>query len=854
MSIILPHYFEELKSCVLSVSGITHITPCDCKLISSMVMDKTRQRISETTLKRVYGFAFSKFKPSLFTIDVLSRYCGYTGWEDFCGKHIKKEEKKTPVSLSWDTLKHNAEKVTGFTLQALKNRSGIPYNQTISRRFAQEHFDFFLNEDYTATVLAAPAGYGKTLALCHWIDERLEKNAKNETDDIILFFSSNALINVFLSGRDINEWLLSLLGYSPKDDLASLLNEKNNNGGKFFLVVDGFDEHMFKPDQFRIILNQIVDIFSLYQTSKWFKLILTMRQSSWLNYKHEIDDGQSSWFLGFTTNNHALINVPLFNMDEIQQLCKKINPAANTSITAETAGKFNHPLYFQFYYKNHKDDFTLSHIDHVCIYDLISTFILNKVYLGQHSAEKILLLKEIVEVMEPAGKNYSINKLQINSLMKQYHHAYHELLSIGFLREVNDSTDFEENIFIQFSNSDFLEYTLAKKLLLNNNYTFNHTLIETLNGLYGTQPIKLQVLKWMIIYAMKSDQEEGFKYLTEVELKINQKADLIVFLAELFEKECFNAPQIETVKNYVKQNCIKGLFDYFMGIEFIDPQYEKVLRILLRFDLANSQKILVYTCLAAIAIIKLDVNELEDNVSKLKSFQQTDYVRFPINPLTCLDCVYYYLKYGILKKEFLADITNFYFNCSQQPQLKSTPANDIIFMLAAYSSVICHNPNKGLRLISALEKNYRQQPEIDSAYNFFLKIIKADRYFMIGEIQKALEIYLSVLLAYNKYETSYTFIMRLLFISLKIKASLFIHNHTELNKHLTSLMHLTGQAGYNLPKLYVLAFLLKHKNQLVSAPQFEKKLHFDFIKTLRECGVQADVFLINTEKVRITSR
>src|ERR1700743_3117068 len=77
-------HFELLKSEVIKAAGITSITPADCKMLSYVITKKTEQRISETTLKRIYGFAFSKFKPSLFTIDVLARFCDYAGWNDFC--------------------------------------------------------------------------------------------------------------------------------------------------------------------------------------------------------------------------------------------------------------------------------------------------------------------------------------------------------------------------------------------------------------------------------------------------------------------------------------------------------------------------------------------------------------------------------------------------------------------------------------------------------------------------------------------------------------------------------------------------------------------------------------------------
>ena len=192
MTIFLPQYFELLKTTVLTQSGLTSVTPCDCRTVSVLIFNKTKQSLSETTLKRVYGFAFSKFKPSLFTIDVMAKYCGYAGWDDFCEKQEEHVINTTDSNTNWETLKQHADKITNFTLQALKNKAGIPYNLTIKRQFINCHFDEFLKDDYTATALCAPAGYGKTLALCHWIEDKLAAGARGENNDIILFFSSSA--------------------------------------------------------------------------------------------------------------------------------------------------------------------------------------------------------------------------------------------------------------------------------------------------------------------------------------------------------------------------------------------------------------------------------------------------------------------------------------------------------------------------------------------------------------------------------------------------------------------------------------------------------------------------------------
>ncbi|GAA4339835.1 hypothetical protein GCM10023149_50810 [Mucilaginibacter gynuensis] len=839
MSMFLPHYFEALKTCVLETSGYENIAPCDCKVISLLILNKTKQRISETTLKRVYGFAYCKFKPSLFTIDVLAQYCGYKGWDDFCAKQENKQATKSSRNLTWDTLKHNADKITSFTLQALKNKSGIPYSQTIKRRFLNQHFEIFLEENYTATILSAPAGYGKTIALCHWIEERFELNAKTNNNDIILFFSSSALMNVFLSGRDINDWLLSLLGFSHEDNVALLLNEKQKQGGNFYLIIDGFDEHMFKTDQFQLLLNQVLDVFALYQSHKWFKMVLTMRSASWINYRHELNSSMA-WFTGFAENDNDSINVPLFSIQEIGELSKKINPAVDSNVSLEVAEKFNHPLYFQFYYKNNKDNFSLNNIDHVCIYDLISTFILNKVYLGHYSAEKILLLNELINEIDFKNRTYAIDKLKVNAVLKQYSHAYQELLSVGFLRELNASSGIQYNTLIQFANKDFLEYTIAKKLLLANDYVFNSKLIRTINDLFDKDAIKLPVLKWCIIYAVKSDQQKSFKALTETNLTANQKADLLIFLAELFEKECLSV-HAESAKSYGKHNCIKDIFDYFIGFEFIHPEYEKTLAILLKFDLTRVQQITAYTAIAINAVVKLDVNKLDWCLTKLKDYANEDLAKFVINPLNCLDAIYYYLKYGIFKKEYFSDVTAFYFNPPAEESLEHKSGNDLVLLMAVFSTSICNNAQKGLRFINAIKKCYKDEGDSTSGYGFILSAMTADRCFLAGKIDEGLKIYNTMVQVHAKNEHAFTPFMKVMYHTLKIKAAIFTNRIQTTVDELKYIQQVAEQLNYKTTRVYILAYLIKHE-QLLS-PQVHKKVNYDFTKAVRESGLRAEIFL-----------
>lgn len=534
MTSFVVQHFGELKSLVLATGGYKGVLPSDCKALSSLIYKKTGHQLSETTLKRVYGFAYSKFKPSQFTLDAMAQYCGFGSWADYCDSNSTPKKDHPVQDVQWDHIRHNANKITNFTLQALKNRSGIPYGQTIRRRFMDEHFNAFIRNNYTATVLAAPAGYGKTIALCHWVEEKMAMNIIGSGNDIVLFFSSSALINVFVSGKDINEWLLSLLGYGVDDHFSALLDINRKHPGNFYLVIDGIDEHTLKENQFHLLFNQLLDVFSFYKDHENFKLVLTMRSATWLNHRHEMED-TSSWHEGKPVEGNPAINVPLFSLSEIRELCTNINPATRNAINAEIAENFSHPLYLQFYYKQHKNDFSLNNIGHVCIYELISAFILNKLYLSNHATEKILILRALTAAMDYGNEVYDVDKLIVNDLITRHPSAYNDLQGIGLIREINRSDDLSYKVIIQFGNDNFLNYGLAASLLYKNKNAFDKTLIDTINRQFkGSR--KLQILKWCLLYAIKNGRQPGFELLAHTQLTEAEKSEAVMFMTDMFNK------------------------------------------------------------------------------------------------------------------------------------------------------------------------------------------------------------------------------------------------------------------------------------------------------------------------------
>lgn len=843
MTIFLPQYFEILKAAVIERSGFKSISPSDCRLISIKIYEATKQSISETTLKRVFGFAYSKFRPSLFTIDAMARFCGYDGWDEFCDKQEPHMKNANETNANWDTLKHSAAKITGFTLQTLKNKSGIPYNQTIPRKFINTHLDEFISNDYTATTLSAPADYGKTIALCHWIDKALEQNAAGKTNDIILFFSSSALMNVFLSGRDLNYWILGLLGYSKDEDILSIIDTAEKKGGNFYFIIDGLDEFTYKAEQFRLLLNQLSDLFALYKTTPWFKLILTVRSTTWTNNKPDLEDKCDKWFTGFIADENPALNVPLLSLQEIKELCLKINPALQSFMAPDIANNFNHPLFFQFYYKEHKNNFAPGAVDHIYLHELISNFVLNKVHLGHYSTEKLLLLNGLVDYMDFNKNLYDVDKLKVNNMIKQYSNAYNELISIGFLREVNVSTEMHYNTVVKFGNCNFLDFTIAKSLLLKNDYLFDAKLVNTINDQLAQSRRKLFVLKWCVIYAVRTGQQRSFDLLTRMQLTPNQKSELLIFMGELLDKANLPASRTENMMQYFNQDCSDEFFNYFFGLEFVSLDYRKTLHTLLKFDLCDNKKILIYMALACASVMYVDLPALKECRDKLKTFPPAALTMYAVNPVHCIDALYQFFFYGTIKRSFFKELTSFCFNPPKDPAgLIGPKPEDVIYLVAGYTLSIFRQPRKSLRYLNLLSKTFKTFNKPSPSYRFLLDIITADAHFMLGNRDLVIKFYHSALAIYNRDETFFTPFMKGLIYGLKIKISIIEKNYAGMVCDLKALYDVTNESGVKLSKLFLLVYILKSQGVDSVNPTFYKQVGYDFNKMIRECGINPEIF------------
>jgi hypothetical protein len=89
---------KKLKLQVEQVYGMPIKYGNQCQQLSLSIFDQTSEYISFQTLRRFFGFIDKNKKPTIKTLDILSKYCGYRHFEDFTN-HSKKTIKDNLIEI-----------------------------------------------------------------------------------------------------------------------------------------------------------------------------------------------------------------------------------------------------------------------------------------------------------------------------------------------------------------------------------------------------------------------------------------------------------------------------------------------------------------------------------------------------------------------------------------------------------------------------------------------------------------------------------------------------------------------------------------------------------------------------------
>jgi hypothetical protein len=98
------NYIAQLREAMEKKAGRQMHTPKDFDFLSESIFEELHQKVSATTLKRLWGYLQESSAPRTSTLDLLAQYVGYADWDSFCQQEdkpiepIDQPEPNTPKS------------------------------------------------------------------------------------------------------------------------------------------------------------------------------------------------------------------------------------------------------------------------------------------------------------------------------------------------------------------------------------------------------------------------------------------------------------------------------------------------------------------------------------------------------------------------------------------------------------------------------------------------------------------------------------------------------------------------------------------------------------------------------------
>lgn len=525
------------------------VQAADCQGISADIYTKTGISVSVSTLKRFYGFNASVYNISGMTKNALCNYLGYGSWAEFQLKKTGPATDKEPQKY-WSELRKKAAGLSRYTWSALKNRSGIPYKYTIDRSFAEDHLLAFLNSRFLATSFIAPGGYGKTILLSRLVEKFWLSPERVFPNDIVWFISGQTIGGLQNKGFDLNEWFIQEMGMAGHETVRDYFSARPEEiRGRLVLILDGFDEIVHKEAELQTHFSRVLDFVSLNQDFPWIKIIISVRSNTWAYVADQINDSsfiRDSWFLGPTFIQKSQINVPLLNEPEMHEVLANLSGEVlnEHGFSTEMLRQLANPFYVQLLYQlkmicpgsgiiHEKFDY----------FDLVSEFIMVKIYQNRFSSEKISIIKRFLEFTRLGSQQDYVEKNLLIPEQDDLRRGYQELISYGVLVEENLSSNLVFKNLVYVNHLNLLEYFIAMELLTNHRHQITAALFADVVGQYSSSRYKLPLLKWLIYFAVKNEQVAGFPDLTTLSIPPAEQEILISFLRDLQNKRALNKIQ-----------------------------------------------------------------------------------------------------------------------------------------------------------------------------------------------------------------------------------------------------------------------------------------------------------------------
>lgn len=626
---------NELKGLILIKTGIRTITPADCKRISIEISKTLNKNVSETTIKRLFGFAMVKHNFSKFTITTLSEYVSGESIDSWpAAMQINNN-----IPTNWTEVKQKVIKITDFTLKGIKNRSGMPYQMTISRKFAEHDFDEFFKSDHSFTTFISQPGYGKTILLSHIAEKFINNTAPGYKDSAILFLQAYTFFNADHPSLNFEDQLKTLLNIPKKESLLSYIHQNyQQTKGKFVIILDGFSELTLKKELKKQLFDSIINFICSLENTDSVKLVMSMRSTSWLRFYDLIRHSaylRTKWFPGNYFNTNEVSNVPPLTEKEVDLIVANIDGPNSRQINPKLKAQLKFPFHIQLYYQLREEDPSFNYSTNITFHELISRFIQENIYRSNYYTEKILFLKKIIQLTNYGRMGEAVPKDNLIAELSAFKNAYMELLSDGIIMEEKRYEDYHPREFVRFIHPHIFEYFLFIELLEMFHLQVDKVFFQHIQKEYENETVRFQLLQWTIRFIIRIGDLKALNAIFDLPLNHFEHNYLILFIAEnLKYRSRYSADTPYLLREHKLH---EQLIEEMLYFDFVDPSYKEAIEVLIEISDTDEHTLVYHALLGVMDMLSLDEKKVS---ARMEQLNYLDSSGWDVSPYEILQLVH----------------------------------------------------------------------------------------------------------------------------------------------------------------------------------------------------------------------
>lgn len=513
MKEILDNDLQKLKFAVESQTKKKIVYSKDCTLLAGQIFERTKRRVSSSTLKRLWGVVKSEFMPSTFTLDTLSLFLGFQDWDDFKKNADSGKPSVTITENTWYTIKDKYEKISWYSYNSIKSKIGFTYSRTICRPFAEERISKLMESDKTATAFVSPGGYGKSPLMTSLYEKLFFSEHSLYADDIVLLVDCAILNHLINEDFDFDRYLIEMLGYNFSSSVREFfMKNPELRKGRIILILENLHEISSDGEKAAWFIQSLNMVIATNADTTWFKLIVSCRSHFWRRICQYLDTRMpvDAWFdVETQPADSSYSNIPEYSEQEINEILvlNKITVRfKDLEIMYPDLSKLIRIPYFLHNY------ITLScngnYIDEL---DLLHYFSDQILLSGSYGSQKNRIINAFLKASNYALSGGLIQKKSIEKTIQENLPAYDELLMYGVCVEANQiGRHLDYKTSIRFANTLVFEFLLCNLWL--REYELNVELIDNVMKIYEKNPeIQSSLFKWFVRYAISEKRIDVLK-------------------------------------------------------------------------------------------------------------------------------------------------------------------------------------------------------------------------------------------------------------------------------------------------------------------------------------------------------